>query len=209
MLQYIRNMARDASGAMIVEFALVFPVVLLLTMGSVDVAMYTYQANAAAKATELGARWAVVNPPISANFVTALNSTSWWPDGSLGKSCQEVAGGCWPTASASYDCISAGCNMTTILAEMQRAYPQLTAAEVQVSYQIHPQARSIGFVGRPGGNPVDVVVSIRCKPFQFAFLTAFMNWTLPANAACPNSPTGFLIPPSPTRLTSESFGPPA
>lgn len=209
-MKQIRKIVQDASGAMIVEFALVFPIVLLLTAGSVDLAMYSYQINAAAKATQLGARWAVVNSPLSTALAADLTKSDWWPDQTLGRSCQDAAvvGGCKPSVGTVYDCTSATCNMTAILAVMRPAYPELTAGEIFVRYQPYSQARSIGFVGRPGGNPVDVVVRIKCKPFQFLFLTGFLNWALPpAPNSCPaGTPPGFYIPASQTTLSSESFG---
>src|SRR5215212_9247165 len=147
--------ARDGSGALIVELALVLPIVLITSIGALELGLYVFEANAAAKATQLGARWAVVNPPISTTFQAQLKSTTWWQPGTLGQSCQTVAGGCQPSAAVQCTSGAAGCTMTGILTEMQRAYPQLQAGDIVVRYEPFPTSGALGFVGRPGGIPVD------------------------------------------------------
>lgn len=195
---------------MIVEFALIFPIVLLLTLGSLELGLYVFQSNAAAKATQFGARWAVVNPPISSKLQADLASTQWWVAGTLGQNCRDV--GCQPSpdpTGAKYACIegAAGCDFSGILPVMQRAFPQLTASQIRVAYQPYAQPQALGFVGYPYGVPVDVVVSINCKRAEFAFLSAFLGWAAPpAPEACPNNPPGFYLPASTTRLSSEALG---
>jgi hypothetical protein len=93
---------------------------------------------------------------------------------------------------------------------MQRAYPQLQASEITISYRaFNPaQEHALGFVGRPGGPPMKVTVTI-CRRFQFTFLDGFIpNFSLPDPPdGCDGHPDGFYTPAT-TTLISESFGPP-
>src|SRR5262249_17780084 len=64
-------MLRDSSGASLVEFTLVFPLVMLATLGTVDVVYMLWEWGEANKAAYVGARRAVVSDPV-ANGVTNL-----------------------------------------------------------------------------------------------------------------------------------------
>src|SRR5688572_10688036 len=50
----MRRLLCDTSGASLVEAALAFPILLLLTFGSLDVALFLFHSNAAAKAAHAG-----------------------------------------------------------------------------------------------------------------------------------------------------------
>lgn len=214
-MERIRTIIRDATGATAVEMALVLPLVLLLTFGTIEVALFMYHSNAAQKAAELGARWATVNAPISTNLKLDIADTTWWSVGSFGESCHTVTGGCQPNTGDVYKCKSgsADCTMTGILTVMQRAYPDLQAADILVQYAAYNPATEhvLGFVGRPGGIPMKVTVTI-CKQFQFSFLSvfvgAFPNPDAPGECNTElNKPDGFYTP-ARTTLVTESFGPP-
>lgn len=85
---------RDPSGATMVELALRFPIKLLLTLGSIELSLYSLQSNAVSrKATQLGARWAVVNSPMSTTFANVLNSTSAWDGRTFGENCITLKSG--------------------------------------------------------------------------------------------------------------------
>ena len=47
------------------EFALVLPVALLFLLGIVDAGRYLYEVNQLEKATQMGARFAVVTDPVA------------------------------------------------------------------------------------------------------------------------------------------------
>ncbi|KLK92638.1 hypothetical protein AA309_13155 [Microvirga vignae] len=192
-----------------IEATLIMPLLLLLSLGTAEFGLYLYQWNATSKATQIGARWAVVNPPISAQLDADLKSTGWWLPDTLGKSCRQIA--CQPAPGVGYDCHSGvpGCNMTPILAQMRRVFPSLRDEDVQVTYEPFPQAGALGFVGRPGGVPVSVTVGIRCREFEFGFLSSWFpgGWVTTADTetGCSDQ-NGLRIPASATQLSSESFG---
>lgn len=75
-----------------------------------------------------------------------------------------------------------------MLNEMRRALPNLKAGEVTITYQPYPAGRQLGFAGRPGGLPVDVIVEIRCRTYEFAFLSSWLGWAMPQIAnGCPTT----------------------
>ncbi|PVE25657.1 hypothetical protein DC522_04900 [Microvirga sp. KLBC 81] len=210
-MRQIRMTLRDTAGAAMVEMAIVLPLVLLLTVGAIEIGLFLFQANAATKAAQLGARWAVVNQPVSTTLRTDLASIGWWVPDTIGESCEIVAGGCKPAPGTSYICKSGtvGCDFSQIIPQMQRAFPTLQASEVTVTYQTFDSSEyALGFVGRPGGPPVRVTVTI-CKRLQFTFLDGFIPAFInpPPPPECSGQPDGFYTPAT-TRLTSESFGPP-
>lgn len=190
-----------------IEATLIMPLLLLLSLGTAEFGLYLYQWNATSKAAQIGARWAVVNPPVSAGLKAALADTAWWLPDTLGKSCRVIA--CQPAGM--YECYSGkeGCDMAPILAQMRRVFPSLQDEDVRVTYEPFPQTGALGFVGRPGGVPVSVTVGIRCREFEFGFLSSWFpgGWvtTTPTETGC-SAQTGLRIPASATQLSSESFG---
>ena len=125
----------------------------------------------------------------------------------LGKSCRDVE--CEPKEADQAVCTSDTCDMTGFLERMQQVYPQLKASNVTVTYKPYPQTIALGFVGRPGGVPVEVTVSIRCRTYNPRFLSSWFDWALPTpgeECEAEDRLAGFPIPPSTTRLSSESLG---
>src|SRR3546814_11895431 len=60
----------DQRGAA-AEFALVLPLLLIFVLGTIDIGLYAWRINQAEKATQMGARWAVVNEPLENEIATA------------------------------------------------------------------------------------------------------------------------------------------
>src|SRR5687768_11186234 len=142
---------RDAGGAALVEFAIVLPLFLIMSLGLVDLGIYFFHVNSATKATQVGARWAVVNAPVSSALQAALNDNSWWPVDALGKDCSAIGVTCQPSGSYLCKIGVSGCNMDAITAVMANVYPGLQASQVRVAYQPYTAgAGALGFVGRPG-----------------------------------------------------------
>jgi hypothetical protein len=202
-----------------VEFVIVFPVVLLTTLATVDVTLMIWEWNQAAKATDLGARTAAVSNPV-ATGITQLNY-----DGTiLGDICVNPATGSAATkANGSAKCpsITTACTATagstagtctngrafdnaafgTILSAMQTAFPRLRRENVEIAYK----TTGLGFVGRPGGLPMNVSVSIRCMSHTLVFLGPFLGWTLPTNPCGTGRAAGILMPASTTAVPSEDM----
>ena len=60
---------RDRRGASAAEFALVLPLLILLLFGIIDAGRFMWEINRAEKATQVGARMAVVTDPVSRGLV--------------------------------------------------------------------------------------------------------------------------------------------
>src|SRR4051812_11072512 len=114
----VRKLARDTSGAALIEAAFVLPVLLVLVFGAIDFGMYMWQWNAVDKAAHLGARKAIVLDPAATGAGFTDMSTYWVNSPPWGLPCVSQATYC-PTVT--YTCT--GCTTATssaVLAEVQR-----------------------------------------------------------------------------------------
>lgn len=161
------------SGAALIEATLVLPLVILLLFGFVDLALYGWQRNAAAKAVQLGLRRAVVSSPVARGpGLAAETPEAYWGARPPGFRCDRgsdvAAEGC-PRFEVRCNVLSActcagdRCdfgfateNLAPVLAAMQAAAPGLRAENVEIGYG----TSGLGYVGRPGAVPVDVTVRL-------------------------------------------------
>ena len=220
---------QDSEGGALVEFTLVFPIFLLAALGTVDFSYMLSDWSMANKAAFIGARAAIVSDPVANGITNLTYSTAGSALGDLcfdpatgaasaSSSCPSVSTVCTPAASGGTctngypwnESALTNENGTGILDGMQRIFPRLRRQDVQISYQTN----GLGFVGRPGGLPMDVTVSIRpsanpsvsCMTHQPYFINALMKWTFTAPAGCPaGTRAGLPIPAFATTLTSEDM----
>src|ERR1700746_3779223 len=61
------------TGSVLVEFAVLLPLIVIIVFGSVDLLYAFYQWNAAAKAVAIGARIAAVSDPVATGLNTLSN----------------------------------------------------------------------------------------------------------------------------------------
>ncbi len=61
----LRQMARSQSGSTAAEFALVLPLFLIMLFGIIDAGRFMWEFNRAEKATQVGARVAIVTNVLS------------------------------------------------------------------------------------------------------------------------------------------------
>ena len=156
---------RDASGGAAAEFALVLPLLLIFIFGIIDVGHYMWTVNRAEKATQMGARYAVVTEMIPTGLATySFSQTGGVPQGSLipqsafgGATC--TSSGC--TCNAGATCPPLGTASTTafnnIVARMRAFYPEIQAANVAIEYGYS----GLGFAGDPNGPDVAPLVTVR------------------------------------------------
>ena len=81
-LRIIRRLWTQCDGAIGAEFALVFPTLLLFLLGIIDVGRYMWSINQLEKATQIGARMAVVTDMIPGG----LGTSQLWHDVGAGRS---------------------------------------------------------------------------------------------------------------------------
>lgn len=132
-----RFLCRRQNGAVMVEMALTLPIFILLVFAIIELALVIFNFTRAVEATRAGARYAIVNDP-----VTDLSSLD-----------------CSSVAEVVVTCDSGSC--TELLEKMTALYRQLDAANVEVRYG----CSSTGFSGNP--NPVrEVSVSISGQEYE-------------------------------------------
>ena len=162
------GLANDA-GAVAVEFALVFLLMLVTSLGALETGNMLLQWLSAETATQMAARaaaiGALVAPGLSAVSQTPKNSA--FGDSCAGNAdCQFAAVTCTNTGCSAYG-YSADA-FTQVVTAAQLILPTLTPANLQVQYSVS----GLGFVGQPGGPPALITVSLRGMTYQSLVLNA-------------------------------------
>ena len=175
----------DRHGASAAEFALVVILFVIFIFGTIDFGRALWEWNQAQRATAVGARFAVVND---------MAASSWQNFDALGcvgnglvvpVAC--LPGGANPNVCTSaVNCTNGARNntaFTAIVTEMQKVYPALTAANVEVEYR----HIGLGFAGDPYGADIIPAVTVRLRNMVFDFVTpglvGMVSITMPNFAA--------------------------
>ena len=99
----IRKLARDQAGSTAAEFGLVLPLLLLLLFGIIDAGRWIWTYNQAEKATQMGARMAIVTDMISPGIGTSYVGVGGLTQGDVIPA----------SAFGKITCTSSGCTCTT------------------------------------------------------------------------------------------------
>jgi len=180
LLRLFRN-DRAASAA---EFALVVPLLLIFIFGIIDAGRFMWEYNQAEKATQMGARYAVVTNPVlnglySYSFATSggVSAGTSVPDNSgpgtgwfgsavctnTSCTCTGSSGFCSGTALDSTA-------FTNLVTRMHAMYPSIAAANVQVEYK----NVGLGFAGNPDGPDVSPLVTVKLTGLDFHPVTCLV-----------------------------------
>lgn len=184
----LRRLWRDRSGSTTIEYALVFTLVILLTLGTIEVALILWQWNSAEKATQAGVRYAAVHDLLAPGL--RLVGAEPTGSGNYGDWCRDRAtnaanADCWFTPVT---CDSRGCSggygydgaaFTALVNRMRQMFPLIEPTNVEVVYDFS----GLGFIGRPGGQPMMVTVRLKNMSYRTFILDAFTS--LPAILAMP------------------------
>lgn len=187
------SIRHDHTGAVFAEFAILLPIVVLVVCGSIDFLYAFYQLNAAAKATEVGARIASVSDPVAAGLDYLPDEAvlaGEQPGGvmpSFTVTCSDRKCLCAGTCTGMVDnpfnpkamdrivygqsaasCSKAGLSFAIGMCDI---LPSITAANVVIVYT----QTGLGYAGRPGGPVPTITVSLRNMQFQFFFLSALLG----------------------------------
>jgi hypothetical protein len=197
------RLLRDRRGSSAAEFGLVLPLLLILLLGMIDAGRFIWEYNRAEKATQAGARVAVVTqiiPQGVADFkyvgqtvngtayiqgdpllVSALGEvTCKQTSGSLGCSCDSANGYCPTLGTANTGGFDA------IVTRMKAMDPRVSANAVVVKYR----GSGVGYAGDPSGMDISPLVTVELEDMSFRPLVLF-------NAIA------FDLPPFRTTLTAE------
>ena len=166
---------RDQRGATAAEFALVLPIFLLFLLGLIDVGRYAWAINEAEKATQIGARWAVVTDLVPSGLKDYSFAVSEEiPQGTPvptsafgGVSCESTQSTATTPGAVSCTCIDGGaCGWPAdvdedafrrIVSRMRLIYPAIGDGDVTVDYL----NSGLGYSGDPNGSDVAPLVTVR------------------------------------------------
>ena len=180
------RLVRNEQGATIVEFSLIFVLLMLMTWGVVEFGYLWWQWNSAEKATQMGARKAVVTSPVATGLSSLDCGTGTGQPGSLcpalgsppqwqisctgtGTSWTSPSGTCTGCAGG-VSCTFSSDAFTRIGTIMQGVFPLIQPQNVQVTYTY----AGLGFFGRPGPVPA-VTVELTGMNFSFFALQGLLG----------------------------------
>ena len=163
---------------------MVVPLMLILIFATVDVGRLMWEFNQAEKATQMGARFAVVTTPVSPGLVEADFASGTLPAGDLipadalgGLTCTSASctctGNC-PVSDLSVDSAA----FSALVTRMQAFKPDIQAANVRVTYR----GSGFGYAGSAaaggGGIPetmeISPLVTVSLTGLRFAPATTFL-----------------------------------
>jgi Flp pilus assembly protein TadG len=194
MTALLTRLLRCTRAGSAAEFALVLPLLLIFIFGTIDVGRFMWEINQAEKATQVGARMAIVTTPVSPGLVEADFASSTLPAGALipasalgqvkctATSC--VCTGTCPTMTSTVNSTA----FSAIVARMAQIKPDIAAANVEISYR----GSGFGYAGTaaagPGGGSVtetmeiSPLVTVALTGVQFTPITSllFASITLPS-----------------------------
>lgn len=170
----MKPMLLDRRGASAAEFAMVLPLLLMLLFTIIDGGRYLWTVNRAEKATQMGARMAVVTSPIAGGLATAnyvgvggLTQGDVIPASALGQVECSSAGCCvsGTTCTSPYPAVGTfnSGQFTTLVNRMRAFYPEIAASDVRVIYS----GSGLGYAGDPNGMEISPLVTVELRNKQF------------------------------------------
>jgi hypothetical protein len=169
-------------GAAGAEFALVLPLLILLLFGIIDVGRWMYTYNRAAKATQMGARMAVVTDYLSTSVGASYVSVTC--GGTTLTQGDSIPAGCLTNVSCNSSSCSPGgsvasyaTNFNAIVNKMRAFMPEIQASNVTIEYT----QSGLGYAGNPAGPDLAPIVTVRLSGLQFRPTVALgvHNMTMP------------------------------
>ena len=147
----LRNISSDQSGSSAAEFALVLPLLMLLMFGVIDAGRWIWTYNQAEKATQMGARFAVVASPPSAGLTSSyvgvggLTQGDVIPPSAFGKiTCTDASCTCTTTPCPTLGTFTQA-NFRKTVDRMKMFLPSLQYSNVKIEYS----SSGLGYAGSP------------------------------------------------------------
>ena len=186
----MRGFIHDRRGASAAEFALVLPLLMLFLFGIIDVGRWMWTYNQAEKATQMGARMAVVTQYVAGGLggsyvgASSLTQGDLIPSTAFGKvACTNTSCSCAPPNGAP-PCPPGGVGtyntaaFTNVVDRMKLFLPQVSAANVEIEYS----SSGLGYAGNPNGPDVSPLVTVKignpATPLQFTPITSLLLTSL-------------------------------
>jgi Flp pilus assembly protein TadG len=182
----VRSLLRNDGGAGAAEFALVLPLLILLIFGIIDVGRWLWTYNQAEKATQMGARFAVVadatagdNATTTGIYASYLNVGGLTqgdpiPPGAFGKvTCTSSGCTCTTTPCPGLGTAN-GAAFTNVVDRMRAFLPQIAPGNVTIEYS----SSGLGYAGDPNGADLAPLVTVRLSGLQFQPIVALALVTM-------------------------------
>lgn len=184
----LSRLLSDQRGAA-AEFALILPLAMLLFLGLIDAGRYLYTVNRAEKATQVGARFAIVTDPVASglagfSFVGAdvdgvtLTQGDRIPAGALGTiSCNGSSCSCTGCPTGLNGTTRNAAAFNRLLGRMQDFMPEILPANLVIEYR----GSGLGYAGDPNGMDIAPLVTVRLRNMTFTpfFLLGGIDIDLP------------------------------
>ena len=195
----IKRLFGSRSGASAAEFGLVLPLLIILLLGIIDAGRFIWEYNRAEKATQAGARVAVVTqiiPQGVADFKyvnQTVGGIKYLQGDPLAASALGQVVCSKPSSTLSCTCDNAGgtsfcpsmgtantAGFNAIVTRMQAMYPRVSANRVVVEYR----GSGVGYAGDPGGMDISPLVTVKLNGMTFNPLVLFglVSFTIPTFA---------------------------
>lgn len=177
---YLRAFIRNTRAATAAEFALVLPLMLLFLFGIIDVGRYGWAFNRSEKATQAGARMAVVTNVVATgltakNYVgavvggTTLQQGDVIPAAALGTiSCNATSQKCCEGSDCSWGYSDTA--FQSVVSRMQDIDPAISANNVIIEYS----GSGLGYAGDPSGMEIAPLTTVRLTGMQFSPTTLYL-----------------------------------
>ena len=181
----IRRLLSCNRGAGAAEFALVLPVLLMFLFGIIDGGRWLWTYNRAEKATQMGARMAVVANTVAPGIRTAdyvgvsgLTQGDRIPASAFGKiTCSKTGASptctCTTTPCPTIGTVTAA-DFTTIYNRMHVFLPEIAQTNLSIEYS----SSGLGFAGNPNGPDINPLVTVRLTGMQFHPITTLTLATM-------------------------------
>lgn len=163
-----RKFWRGTHGAAAAEFALVVMIFVVFVFAIIDFGRAFWDWNRAAKATQEGVRFAIVNDMVPAS----LQNFDGLGLGGAGAKVGLTDISPNPVVCGSSGCSGYGYNGTAYQAIVDRMalfFPRVSEAGVEVVVEY--EHVGLGFIGNPFGSDITPAVTIKLQGLNFAFLT--------------------------------------
>ena len=181
----IRRLIRHTGGASAAEFGIVLPLFILFLLGIVDVGRWLWTYNHLEKATQMGARMAVVTNPTPA----AINASYLGVGGlTQGDPIPASAFGMITCNNSSCTCTTSPCpaigafgtaDFNRIYGQMNNFYNEVQPSNVTIEYS----SSGLGYAGDPNGPDLAPIVTVRLSGMTFTPLACELvgcSFTMPA-----------------------------
>lgn len=170
------SLVRDCRGASAAEFALVLPFLLIMLLGIIDIGRYAYAFNRAEKATQVGARFAVVTDPVAPglkayDFTNAgIAPGDSIPASALSPITCSKAAGCTCTGTCPTGTGAVTGAWTTLRDRMTATDPDIQEKDIRVTYS----GSGLGFAGDPTGMNISPLVTVSLSGMTFKPVTGLL-----------------------------------